>query len=160
MAKNKKRRKERRKFHKDKILVIPVILGELGIIHKRSGERQRRFGVDSSGGLIQKIVLVGITTNAWIWRLQEARTVNRQSPVFYTVTILIIITTIPFSSSLIVLSPIHLIVFLPFTCLYIPIHSIEHCCSPLMESISTSQDVFAGVLVSKLWVSNFFWALS
>ena len=64
MAKNKKRRKERRKFHKDKILVIPVILGELGIIHKRSGERQRRFGVDSSGGLIQKIVLVGITTNA------------------------------------------------------------------------------------------------
>lgn len=47
MAKNKER--ERRKFQKVKTLVIPVILGALGIISKRSGEHQRIFGVDSSG---------------------------------------------------------------------------------------------------------------
>lgn len=62
MAKNKER--ERRKFQKVKTLVIPVILGALGIISKRSGEHQRIFGVDSSGGLIQKIVWVGITRDA------------------------------------------------------------------------------------------------
>lgn len=62
MAKNKER--ERRKFQKVKTLVIPVILGALGIISKRSGEHQRIFRVDSSDGLIQKIVWVGITREA------------------------------------------------------------------------------------------------
>ena len=61
----------------------------------------------------------------------EARTVTRQSPVLYTVMlrILIIFTTIPFSSSLIVLSPIPLIVFL-----FMSIHSHPLYCALFLST--------------------------
>lgn len=78
----------------------------MGSIHQVT-DSENSLGRNYKGGLNLKVAGS---------KYFKARTVNRQSPVLYTVMlqILIIITTIPFSSSLIVLSSIPLIIFLLF----------------------------------------------